>query len=75
MPIPDGITREHVLEAMRQLDAGHNHAFGESTRYDVVFEGSRADGLLDGHWDPVAQAGGLTAYRRPLYDGADEPPE
>ena len=36
MPIPVGITRAHVLDALRQLDAGVSHDFGGSTKYDLV---------------------------------------
>lgn len=39
--LPDGITREDVLQAIRDIDAGVGHGFAESTVYDVVFEGRR----------------------------------
>ena len=39
--IPEGITREHIIDAIRALDAGVEHPFGESTGYDVLFEGRR----------------------------------
>jgi hypothetical protein len=39
--IPTGITREHVLGAIRTLDSGEAHDFGDSTRYDLVHEGRR----------------------------------
>ena len=39
--IPDGITREHLLEAIRALDAGEPHPFGPSTGYDVLHAGKR----------------------------------
>jgi putative restriction endonuclease len=39
--IPDGITREDVLGAIRRLDAGVEHGFGPSLKYDLVFEGHR----------------------------------
>jgi 5-methylcytosine-specific restriction protein B len=41
MPIPDGITREDVLQAIRDLDAGAPADFGDSKKYDLVFEGKR----------------------------------
>jgi len=39
--IPSGITRQHIVDAIRDLDRGASHAFGESTGYDVLFEGRR----------------------------------
>ena len=39
--IPDGITRDDVLGAIRRLDAGVEHGFGPSLKYDLVFEGHR----------------------------------
>lgn len=39
--IPSGITRQHIVAAIRDLDQGASHAFGESTGYDVLFEGRR----------------------------------
>ena len=39
--IPDGIRREHVLAAIRDLDASISNDFGDSTGYDLVFEGKR----------------------------------
>lgn len=36
--IPKGITREHVLKALAELDAGVAHPFGEPTAYDLVHE-------------------------------------
>jgi hypothetical protein len=36
-----GIEREHVLAAIRDLDAGTKHPFHESTKYDLVYEGRR----------------------------------
>lgn len=55
--IPDGITADHVERAVRELESGAPHEFGESTRYDVVVGGRRyppkavigiAAGLLTG---------------------------
>lgn len=34
--VPEGITREHVLAAIREFDNGIAHQFGPSTRYDLV---------------------------------------
>lgn len=39
--IPDGITKTDLIQAIRDLEAGVEHAFGDSTGYDVVFEGKR----------------------------------
>jgi hypothetical protein len=39
--IPEGITREDVLNAIRTLDSGAFHEFGESTKYDLVFNSRR----------------------------------
>jgi putative restriction endonuclease len=39
--IPDGITREDVLAAIQKLDAGVEHGFGPSLKYDLIFEGRR----------------------------------
>ena len=36
-----GIEREHVLKAIEDLDRGAEHAFHESTKYDLVHEGRR----------------------------------
>ena len=41
MPIPDAITREHVLNALADLDAGVEHPFGESTKFDLIHDGNR----------------------------------
>lgn len=37
--IPDGITRDDVLNAIADIDAGVNHEFGPSTGYDLIHEG------------------------------------
>jgi len=39
--IPDGIQPDHILAAIEDLRAGVPHAFGESTRYDLLFDGRR----------------------------------
>lgn len=39
--IPDGISREDLLCAIRDFDAGAPHPFGASTGYDHLFEGRR----------------------------------
>jgi hypothetical protein len=41
MAIPQGITRDDVLTAIQRLDAGAEHGFGRSSKYDLVFEGHR----------------------------------
>ncbi len=37
--IPPGLKREHVLQALADLDAGIDHPFGPPTRYELVHEG------------------------------------
>ena len=39
--IPPGLTREYVLEALADLDAGIEHPFGQPTKFEVVHEGNR----------------------------------
>ena len=39
--LPNGITREHILQAIEDLYHGIEHRFSESTGYDVLFEGKR----------------------------------
>ena len=39
--IPIGLTRDHVLRALADLDAGIDHPFGEPTGYELVHEGKR----------------------------------
>lgn len=39
--IPSGITRQHVVAAISDLDKGVPHSFGESTDYDVLYQGRR----------------------------------
>jgi 5-methylcytosine-specific restriction protein A len=39
--IPDGIARQHIVAAIRDLDRGAPHTFGDSTGYDVLIEGRR----------------------------------
>ena len=39
MGIPKGITREHVEQAIRQLNDGIEHPFGDSVGYDLLYEG------------------------------------
>ena len=41
MPIPDGISREHVLAALKELSEGVDHPFGLSTDYDLLHDGTR----------------------------------
>jgi 5-methylcytosine-specific restriction protein A len=40
-PIPEGIRPDHVIAAIRDLDAGAQHRFGNSTRYDLLYQGRR----------------------------------
>ena len=39
--IPAGITRQHILAAIEDFEAGAAHAFGRSVFYDAVFQGKR----------------------------------
>ena len=39
--IPDGITRDHIIEAIRQYSGGVDHRFADSTGYDLLFEDNR----------------------------------
>jgi hypothetical protein len=39
--IPDGISRDDVLGAMRRLDEGFEYGFGPSSKYDLVFKDRR----------------------------------
>jgi hypothetical protein len=39
--IPTGLTADHVLRALADLDAGAAHPFGPPTRYEVVHGGKR----------------------------------
>ena len=36
-----GITREHLVDAIRQIDLGHSSKFSDSTKFDVLYEGKR----------------------------------
>jgi hypothetical protein len=47
--IPKGLTREHVLKALTDLDAGIEHSFGKPTGYELVYEGK--------HYPPKAVVG------------------
>src|SRR3954462_5243123 len=39
--IPRGLTQEHDLRALSDLDAGVVHSFGEPTKYELVHQGKR----------------------------------
>jgi hypothetical protein len=39
--IPEGLTRDHVLRALAELDADADHPFGEPTGYELLHEGKR----------------------------------
>ena len=39
--IPRGLTRDHVLKALADLDAGVAHDFGEPTKFEVLYKGKR----------------------------------
>ena len=53
-PLPDGILRDHVLAAVRDLDNGKTHAFGEPTVWLLVHEGKA--------YPPKAAIGLATGY-------------
>jgi len=36
-----GITMEHILSAMHQIDIGHQSRFSDSTKFDVLYKGKR----------------------------------
>jgi hypothetical protein len=39
--IPPGLTQEHILRALADLDAGTSHSFGEPTKYELVHRDKR----------------------------------
>jgi hypothetical protein len=39
--IPPGLTRDHALQALADLDAGAKHDFGDPTKYELLWEGKR----------------------------------
>jgi hypothetical protein len=39
--IPKGLTREHILKAVSDLDAGIEHSFGRSVGYQLIYLGKR----------------------------------
>jgi len=39
--IPEGITREHLLQAIQEFEGGIDHRFGPSSTYDVFHDGKR----------------------------------
>lgn len=39
--IPEGLTQEHILLALQDLDAGIEHPFGPPTGYEVVHDAKR----------------------------------
>ena len=67
--IPEGISRDHVLEALAKLDSGVSHQFAESTKYDLVYEdrsyppkavlGLAAKEVTGEDYDPYDFKGGL----------------
>jgi hypothetical protein len=61
--LPESLSRESVLEAIRRFDAGEEHRFADSTGYDLVFNGRR--------YPPKAIAGLATK----VTDGVELGPE
>jgi 5-methylcytosine-specific restriction endonuclease McrA len=41
MAIPQGIERKHIESAIARFDAGAEHLFHDSTKYDLVYQGRR----------------------------------
>jgi len=39
--IPPGLTKEHVLRSLADIDGGTAHPFGDPTKYELVHEGKR----------------------------------
>jgi hypothetical protein len=39
--IPQGLTRDHVLRALTDLDGGAKHDFGDPTKYELLWDGKR----------------------------------
>ena len=39
--IPAGLTKDHILNALADLDAEIDHPFGQPTGYELVHEGKR----------------------------------
>lgn len=39
--VPAGLTQEHVLRTLADLDAGIAHPFGQPTGYELVHQGKR----------------------------------
>src|SRR5437763_9793540 len=39
--IPAGLTRDHILRAIADLDAGAAHPFGPPTKFELLYEGRR----------------------------------
>jgi hypothetical protein len=39
--IPEGLTRDHVLRALAELDTDPSHPFGEPTGYELLHDGKR----------------------------------
>jgi hypothetical protein len=54
--IPPGLTKEHVLRALSDLDAGIDHPFGQPTGYFLVHKGKR--------YAPKAVAGAIKDTRK-----------
>lgn len=74
MRIPSGLTREHVLAAINELDIGIPTRFGRSTRFDLLHEGRKYSPksvlahaiakLTGAEPDPYAFSGGEVTNRR-----------
>ncbi|MFM7111980.1 MAG: hypothetical protein ACKO26_12610, partial [Planctomycetota bacterium] len=35
--IPSGLTRNHILQTLSEMDAGLSHSFGTATGYELIF--------------------------------------
>jgi 5-methylcytosine-specific restriction enzyme A len=67
--LPTGITRQHIVAAIVDIDRGVPHTFGASTGYDVLYEGRRyapkalvglaAEKMMGQYFGPYDFKGGL----------------
>lgn len=49
--IPAGLTRDHVLKTLADIDAGIDHPFGNPTGYEPICDEMRSSVLNRGYWD------------------------
>lgn len=58
MAIPKDLTREHILRAITDLDAGKTTRWSRSRKYDLVYEGK--------HYPPKAVLGLAICHHKQL---------